>query len=230
MAKILVVDDEPQIRKMLLIALRSSGYEAIEAESGASALVAVARYQPDLVLLDLGLPDLDGNEVLAQLREWSLVPVIVLSVRESENQKVHALDSGAQDYVTKPFSVEELLARIRAHLRDRPPGKTAVALDDGRLRIDPALRQVFVEGKAIELTPKEYGVLSRLAANANRVLTQKQLLNEVWGPHHDESAHYLRIIISHLRQKIGDDPANPMYLKTEAGVGYRFLFKTKEEA
>lgn len=229
-AKILVIDDEMPIRRMLRIALKSAGYDVLEAENGATGLAAIARQQPDLVVLDLGLPDLDGHQVLAELRAWSKVPVIVLSVRNGDREKVQALDAGAQDYVTKPFSIEELLARVRANLRDCIPSSTPAVLDDGHLRIDLALRQVQLNGDNISLTPKEYGVLSRLAHSPNRVITQTQLLQEIWGPGHQEDTHYLRIVVSHLRQKLGDDPAQPHYLRTEPGVGYRLMMEARNAA
>lgn len=225
-AKILVIDDEMPIRRMLRIALKSAGYEVLEAENGETGLASIVRQQPDLVVLDLGLPDLDGHQVLAELRAWSKVPVIVLSVRSGDKEKVQALDAGAQDYVTKPFSIEELLARVRANLRDRIPSTTPAVLDDGHLRIDLGLRLVLVQGEKISLTPKEYGVLSRLAQAPGRVITQTQLLQEIWGPGHQEDTHYLRIVVSHLRQKLGDDPAEPHYLRTEPGVGYRLVIET----
>lgn len=220
-ARIAVIDDEAQIRRLLRIALKSSGFEPLEADGGAAGLALVARQQPDLVVLDLGLPDMDGQQVLAELRGWSQVPVIVLSVRNGFAEKVRALDAGAQDYVTKPFSVEELLARIRANLRDRIAPERPSVLDDGRLRVDLARRLVAVDGKRVELTPKEYGVLAMLARAPGCVVTQAQLLREIWGPGHNRDSHYLRIIVSHLRQKLGDDPAQPRYLITEPGVGYR---------
>lgn len=223
-AKIVVIDDEPQIRRMLRIALKSENYDVVEADNGQRGLEAVARQQPDLVILDLGLPDMDGHEVLASVRQWSAVPVIVLSVRNNDREKVAALDNGAQDYVTKPFSVEEFLARVRASLRDRLKPDTPAILDDGRLYIDLGQRQVKVAGTLIELTPKEYAVLSKLAISPNCVITQSQLLGEIWGPAHRKDTHYLRIVVSHLRRKLGDDSAEPQYLRTDAGVGYRLLF------
>ena len=222
-ARILVVDDEMQIRKMLRIALKSVGYEVTEAESVESGLAALVRQQPDLLVLDLGLPDGDGLELLTELRSFSKVPVIVLSVRNGDSDKIKALDIGAQDYVTKPFSVEELLARVRAQLRDRLPEKTAAVLDDGYLHIDLARRLVTCNTQEVELTPKEYAVLATLAQHRQCVITQKQLLEQIWGPTHGQDTHYLRIVISHLRQKIGDDPTEPKYLKTEAGIGYRLM-------
>ena len=222
-ARILVVDDEMQIRKMLRIALKSVGYDVTEADSVESGLAALVRQQPDLVVLDLGLPDGDGLDLLSELRSFSKVPVIVLSVRNGDSDKIKALDIGAQDYVTKPFSVEELLARVRAQLRDRLPDKTHAVLDDGYLHIDLARRLVSCKAVEVELTPKEYAVLATLAQHRQCVITQKQLLEQIWGPSHGQDTHYLRIVISHLRQKIGDDPTEPKYLKTEAGIGYRLM-------
>lgn len=223
-AKILVIDDENQIRRMLRIALKSEGYDISEAENGEQGLASVVRQQPDLVVLDLGLPDMDGQTLLRELRSWSAVPVIVLSVRNSDKEKVQLLDAGAQDYVTKPFSIEEFLARVRANLRDHIKQQSAQILDDGYLHIDLGKRLVKTDNNPVDLTPKEYAVLSKLAKVPNCVITQTQLLQEIWGPTHQEDSHYLRIIVSHLRQKLGEDPAEPKYLKTEAGVGYRLLF------
>lgn len=223
-AKILVIDDENQIRRMLRIALKSEGYDISEAENGEQGLASIVRQQPDLVVLDLGLPDMDGQTLLRELRSWSAVPVIVLSVRNSDKEKVQLLDAGAQDYVTKPFSIEEFLARVRANLRDHIKQQSAQILDDGYLHIDLGKRLVKTNNNPVDLTPKEYAVLSKLAKVPNCVITQTQLLQEIWGPTHQEDSHYLRIIVSHLRQKLGEDPAEPKYLKTEAGVGYRLLF------
>lgn len=223
-AKILVIDDENQIRRMLRIALKSEGYDISEAENGEQGLACIVRQQPDLVVLDLGLPDMDGQTLLRELRSWSAVPVIVLSVRNSDKEKVQLLDAGAQDYVTKPFSIEEFLARVRANLRDHIKQQSAQILDDGYLYIDLGKRLVKTDNNPVDLTPKEYAVLSKLAKVPNCVITQTQLLQEIWGPTHQEDSHYLRIIVSHLRQKLGEDPAEPKYLKTEAGVGYRLLF------
>lgn len=222
-ARILVVDDELQIRKMLRIALKSVGYDVTEADSVESGLAALVRQQPDLVVLDLGLPDGDGLDLLTELRSFSKVPVIVLSVRSGDSDKIKALDIGAQDFVTKPFSVEELLARVRAQIRDRLPEKTPAVLDDGYLHIDFSRRLVKCEEREIELTPKEYAVLSKLALHRQCVITQKQLLEQIWGPTHGQDSHYLRIVVSHIRQKIGDDPTTPRYLITEAGIGYRLM-------
>lgn len=223
-AKILVIDDETQIRRMLRIALKSEGYDISEAENGEQGLTSILRLQPDLVVLDLGLPDMDGQTLLRELRSWSTVPVIVLSVRNSDREKVQLLDAGAQDYVTKPFSIEEFLARVRANLRDHIKQQSAQILDDGYLYIDLGKRLVKTDNNPVNLTPKEYAVLSKLAKVPNCVITQTQLLQEIWGPTHQEDSHYLRIIVSHLRQKLGEDPAEPKYIKTEAGVGYRLIF------
>ncbi|WP_322406670.1 response regulator [Idiomarina sp. PL1-037] len=220
--KIVVIDDEKQIRRMLKIALSSAGHEVTEAENGTDGLSCVARQQPDLVILDLGLPDIDGKQVLKEIREWSPVPVIVLSVRNQDQEKIIALDYGAQDYVTKPFSVEELLARVRANLRDHLQADTSPLLEIDDLSFDLSRRIVKKSGQPVELTPKEYAVISRLVKQPNCVVTQSQLLSEIWGPSHKEDTHYLRIVISHLRQKLGDDPTEPKYLRTEAGIGYRF--------
>ncbi|PYE35143.1 two-component system KDP operon response regulator KdpE [Idiomarina fontislapidosi] len=223
--RIVVIDDEKQIRRMLKIALSSAGHEVTEAENGEQGLNSVARQQPDLVILDLGLPDMDGKEVLQQLREWSSVPVIVLSVRSQDREKVIALDYGAQDYVTKPFSVEELLARVRANLRDRLKTTSNPIIEVDDLVFDLSRRLVKKAGKVIELTPKEYAVVSTLVKQPNCVITQSQLLLEIWGPSHKEDTHYLRNVISHLRQKLGDNPTEPKYLRTEPGIGYRFCIE-----
>lgn len=223
--KIVIVDDEAPIRRMLRIALKSEGFDVTEAEDGESGLAAIARQQPDLVVLDLGLPDIDGHTVLNELRTWSKVPVIVLSVRSGDREKVRALDAGAQDYVTKPFSIEEFLARIRVNVRDHIKPDSPVILDDGHLQINLGKRWVSVAGEKVDLTPKEYAVLAKLALSPNCVITQTQLLQEIWGPAHKDNSHYLRIVVSHLRQKLGDDPAEPFYIRTEAGVGYRLMIQ-----
>ncbi|KLV04357.1 transcriptional regulator [Photobacterium ganghwense] len=211
---------------MLRIALASEGYDVTEAENGEQGLAAVVRQQPDLVVLDLGLPDMDGHQVLQELRSWSSVPVIVLSVRNQDREKVQALDTGAQDYVTKPFSVMELLARVRVCLRDHIKPEQMPVLDDGKLKIDLMKRQVSVNCASVDLTPKEYAVLAMLASSPNCVITQTQLLKEIWGPSHTADTHYLRIVISHLRQKLADDPTEPTYVRTESGVGYRLCIES----
>jgi two-component system KDP operon response regulator KdpE len=189
-------------------------------------LALAATQSPDLIILDIGLPDREGHEVLAELRQWSNVPVMMLSVRDAESQKVRALDHGANDYVTKPFGIQELMARLRVLLRSRVTATTADAVpryDDGRLVIDQVRREVLLDGEPVALTRKEYAVLALLLRHAGRVVSQQQLLREVWGATHVQDTHYLRIVIGRLRQKLGDDPAAPHWLKTEPGVGYRFL-------
>jgi two-component system KDP operon response regulator KdpE len=222
---VLVIDDEAQIRKFLDIGLRAEGYEVVLAANAEEGLAKAATRSPDLVILDLGLPDREGHEVLAELRQWTQVPVLMLSVRDAESEKVRALDAGANDYVTKPFGIQELMARLRALLRNRPgePGPAAQRYDDGRLAVDLARREVHLDGAPLALTRKEYAVLAMLLRHAGRVVTQQQLLREVWGATHVQDTHYLRIVLGKLRQKLGDDPAAPRWLKTEPGVGYRFL-------
>ena len=223
-ATLLVIDDEPQIRKFLRISLASQGYKVLEAGLGAEGLAQAALHRPDMVVLDLGLPDMDGQQVLRELREWSRVPVLVLSVRASEAQKVEALDSGANDYVTKPFGIQEFLARVRALLRQAPLADDGPAqVCAGPLLIDLAARQVLLDGLPVALTRKEYAVLAQLARHPGRVITQQQLLKDIWGPTHGHDSHYLRIVVGHIRQKLGDDPTAPRFLMTEAGVGYRLL-------
>ena len=223
-ARVLVIDDEPQIRRFLDICLRAQGYRVALAADGEAGLAALATEGADLVVLDLGLPDRDGREVLQALRQWSQVPVIVLTVRGDEPDKVGALDAGANDYVTKPFGVQELMARIRALLRAHasPEGGPPVH-DDGRLRVDLARRTVTLDGLPLTLTRKEYALLAILVRHAGRVVTQPQLLREVWGPTHQQDTHYLRILVAKLRQKLGDDAAAPRWIATEPGVGLRFL-------
>nr|WP_290447112.1 MULTISPECIES: response regulator [unclassified Pseudomonas] len=218
----MVIDDEPQIRKFLRISLASQGYKVLEAGDGAEGLNQAALNRPDLVVLDLGLPDMDGQQLLVELREWLRVPVMVLSVRASEAQKVQALDAGANDYVTKPFGIQEFLARIRALLRQPADTQQAQAvLTLGPLSIDLAARRVQLHGQDVALTRKEYAVLAALARHPGRVITQQQLLRDIWGPTHTQDSHYLRIVVGHLRQKLADEPTAPRYIITEAGVGYR---------
>ncbi|WP_433924892.1 response regulator [Vreelandella sp. 21] len=224
--RILIVDDEQQIRRFLRISLASQGYAVLEAENGEQALAMVYTQAPDVVLLDLGLPDMDGHEVLQGIREHSTVPVIVVSVRDREEEKVFSLDNGANDYVTKPFGIQELLARIRAVLRlaqkVRGEQTSSYYVSQG-LAIDLELRRVTLQQDDVHLTRKEFAVLARLCRYAGRVVTQTQLLKEIWGPTHVDDTHYLRIVISRLRQKLGDDPQTPTLLQTEAGIGYRLL-------
>ncbi|HEY2622913.1 MAG TPA: response regulator transcription factor [Dyella sp.] len=221
---VLVIDDEAQIRKFLDIGLRAEGYEVLLAANGAEGLALAATRSPDLVILDIGLPDREGHDVLAELRQWSHVPVLMLSVRDSESEKVKALDAGANDYVTKPFGIQELMARLRAMMRARPGEPEAPQrYDDGHLVIDLARREVMLEGVLLALTRKEYAVLATLVRHVGRVVTQQQLLRDIWGATHTHDSHYLRIVVGKLRQKLGDDPATPRWLKTEPGVGYRFI-------
>ena len=223
-ARILVVDDEPQIRKFLEISLRSQGYRVTLADSGEAGLSALATEGAELVILDLGLPDRDGHEVLRELRQWSQVPVIMLTVRADEAGKVVALDGGANDYVTKPFGMQELMARVRGLLRSHAtPGEALPVFDDGRLHVDLARREVRLDGEPLSLTRKEYALLALLLQYAGRVVTQPQMLREIWGPTHQHDTHYLRILVGKLRQKLQDAAAAPRYIATEPGVGLRFL-------
>ncbi|TRX74319.1 response regulator [Pseudomonas mangiferae] len=220
---VLVVDDEPPIRKFLRISLTAQGYRVIEAGTGAEGLAQAALALPDLMVLDLGLPDRDGHAVLRELREWSSLPVLVLSVRAGEDEKVRALDGGANDYMTKPFGIQEFLARVRVMLRQGAAAREEqpASVSSGPLRVDFAYRKVLLEDREIALTRKEYAVLAALARHLGRVVTQRQLLQDIWGPTHAEDTHYLRVVVGHLRQKLGDDPAQPRFIVTEAGVGYR---------
>ena len=223
-ARILVIDDEPQIRRFLDISLRAQGYAVALAASGRAGLAELAAHGADLVVLDIGLPDLDGHGVLRELRQWSQVPVIMLTVRDAEAEKVAALDGGANDYVTKPFGVQELMARVRALLRAHgPQGESLPLFDDGELRIDLARREVHLRGEPVVLARKEYALLAMLLQHAGRVVTQPQLLRELWGPDHQADTHYLRILVGKLRHKLGDDAAAPRYIATEPGVGLRFI-------
>ncbi|WP_247875681.1 response regulator [Azospirillum sp. TSH100] len=222
-AKILVIDDEPQIRKFLRISLSANGYGVVEAESGREGVEACAGQRPDLVILDLGLPDLDGQEVISALRQTSTVPIIVLSVRAQEYDKVEALDRGAVDYVVKPFGVGELMARVRAVLRQRPAdAEPATLITAGPITIDLARRVVERDGDELHLSRKEYELLAMLARHADHVLTHTDLLREVWGPAHVHDTAYLRVYVKQLRQKLEADPNLPALIVTEPGVGYRF--------
>jgi two-component system, OmpR family, KDP operon response regulator KdpE len=221
-ARILVVDDEPQIRRALRAALLAQAHEVAVAESGEAALDALALAPCDLVILDLGLPDMDGAEVCARLREWTQVPVIVLSVRDDEKSKVLALDRGADDYLVKPFSVAELLARVRAHLRRAREEVAPPLVQSGALAIDLVRRRVEVDGQEVRLTRKEFDLLAYLATNRGRVLTHRMLLQHVWGPEYGSEVQYLRVFVSQLRRKLEPDPHVPRYVLTDVGVGYRF--------
>lgn len=219
--RVLVVDDERAIRRYLRAALNAYGIVVMEAASGEEALRSVAVDRPDVVILDLGLPDLEGVEVARRMREWTEVPIIILSVREQESDKIAALDAGADDYLTKPFGIGELMARIRAALRHSTHPENEPIIEVHQLRIDLARRQVTVANGEISLTPTEYDILRLLAQNAGKVLTHRQLLQKVWGHASEEDLHLLRVNISNLRRKIEPDPARPRYIQTEAGVGYR---------
>jgi two-component system KDP operon response regulator KdpE len=222
---VVVVEDEPQIRRFLRATLQGHGYRLFEAATGADGLVEAASRQPDVLIVDLGLPDMDGLEVIRRVREWSSLPILVLSARGGERDKVTALDAGADDYIEKPFGTEELLARIRVALRHAVgAGRTQDAIFKvGDLQIDQERRRVHVDGKEVHLTPIEYRLLTTMARHAGKVLTHRQLLREVWGPNHTEDAHYLRVFMATLRRKIERDPAQPRYLLTEPGVGYRLV-------
>lgn len=219
--RVLVVDDERAIRRYLRAALNAQGSVVIEASGGEAALRSAAVDRPDVVILDLGLPDLDGVEVTRRMREWTDVPVIILSVREQESEKIAALDAGADDYLTKPFGTGELMARIRAALRRSTHPENEPIIEVNQLKIDLARRQVTVANADISLTPIEYDLLRLLILNSGKVLTHRQLLKNVWGHAYEDDLHLLRVNISNLRRKIEPDPSRPYYIQTEAGVGYR---------
>ncbi|WP_053736902.1 response regulator [Nocardia sp. NRRL S-836] len=224
MTKVLVVDDEPQIVRALRINLAARGYEVLTAPDGATALRLAADGRPDVVVLDLGLPDMDGTDVIAGLRGWTTLPIIVLSARTDSRDKVDALDAGADDYVTKPFGMDELLARLRAAVRrcaatgpeDEPVVRTA------SFTVDLAAKRVLKDGAEVHLTPTEWGLLEVLARNTGKLVAQKQLLRDVWGPAYEKETHYLRVYLAQLRRKLEPEPARPRHLLTEAGMGYRF--------
>ncbi len=222
---VLIVDDEPQLRRLLRTTLVAEGFRVFEAENARRGLIEAASHKPDLVILDLGLPDADGHSVVRGIREWSSLPIVVLSARVDEQQKIAALDAGADDYVTKPFAVGELLARVRSALRRaaRAPGDQIGPLTLGEVAIDLARRQATRSGEALHFTPIEYRLLAALARHGGMVATQRHLLREVWGPEHVDDPHYLRVYMKQLRQKIEPDPARPQHLLTETGVGYRLL-------
>lgn len=220
---VLVVDDEAALRRLLRTSLESAGFRVAEAETAERALIEAASHKPDLVVLDLGLPDAEGHEVVKGIRAWSPLPIVVLSARTDEQQKVRALDAGADDYVTKPFSVPELLARVRVALRHaaRGPDDATGPMTLGEVAIDLARRTASRRGQPVHFTPLEYRLLAALARHGGMVATQRQLLREVWGPDHVEQPHYLRVYMKQLRQKIEPDPGRPRFLLTEIGVGYR---------
>ena len=221
---VLIVEDERQMRRFLRTTLAALDYRLVEAETAAEALAAVTTHNPDVILMDLGLPDGEGIDLTRKIRTWSRVPIIVISARGREEDKVAALDEGADDYLTKPFGVNELLARIRAAMRRSAastPGSDEAVLEVGSLRVDQARREVTVGDREVHLTPIEYRLLVLLAANAGKVLTHRQILKEVWGPPYANESHYLRVFMAALRRKVEEDPARPRLLLTEPGVGYR---------
>lgn len=218
---LLVIDDEKQIRRLLRITLEGEGYKVREAETGQLGLHEVAQQAPDGIILDLGLPDLDGKKVIERLREWSKVPVLVLSVREAEDDKIAALDAGADDYLTKPFSGRELLARVRAILRRMPAANEPAIVRVGDIEIDRSARIVRRDGAEVHLTAKEYALFQLLVLHRGKVVTHRQILRELWGPNAEDNTHYLRVHMTHLRQKLEADPHSPRHLKTDAGIGYR---------
>lgn len=221
-SRILVIDDEAPIRRFLKITLESAGYQVLEAERGRAGIEQAATAAPAAIVLDLGLPDMDGKAVIAAIREWSRVPILIVSVRDAESEKIKALDAGADDYVTKPFATGELLARLRVLLRtrsDRPQEQTEIHIRG--LAINLAARTVRIEGTEVKLTRKEFDVLAILARYAGRLISHKMLLETIWGSAHVEDTHYLRIVVGHLRDKLGDDAADPKFIITEPGVGYR---------
>ena len=222
MSRVLVVDDEPQLLRALGISLRARGHEVELAASGTAALDLAGRVPLDLIILDLGLPDLDGVEVVRALRGWSTTPIIVLSARDAQADKVAALDAGADDYMTKPFGMDELLARIRAALRRATPELEAPVVSMGRNSIDLSAKRVSNEGGEVRLTPTEWQLLELLVRNAGKLVSQRQILQTVWGPAYTTETNYLRVYLAQLRRKLEDDPSRPRYLITEPGMGYRF--------
>ncbi|WP_029431808.1 response regulator [Blastococcus sp. URHD0036] len=222
MSRVLVVDDDPQLLRALRITLRAAGHEVVTAADGRSALKEAAAAHPDVVVLDLGLPDLDGTEVLAGLRPWFAGPVLVLSARTDSTDKVEALDAGADDYVTKPFDMGELLARLRALSRRAAPGPDEPVVVTDHFTVDLAAKQVTMDGVPVRLTPTEWGLLAELLRAPGRLVGQRQLLQAVWGPGYERETNYLRVYLNQLRRKLEPDPAHPRYLRTEPGMGYRF--------
>ncbi|PTX92282.1 response regulator [Opitutus sp. ER46] len=222
-ANILVIDDERQIRRLLRVTLESAGYTVREAETAQLGLVEAAQQPPDAIIVDLGLPDIDGTKAIQRLREWTNVPILVLSVREAEDDKVTAFDVGADDYLTKPFSARELLARLRAIMRRTTPAQEPAIVSFGDVEVDLASRVVRKAGAEVRLTVKEYALLRLLVQYRGKVVTHRQLLRELWGPNAEESTHYLRVHMNHLRQKLEPEPARPRHLRTDAGIGYRLV-------
>lgn len=222
-ARILVIDDDPHLLKALRITLTAHGYAVDTAVDGGSALAAASCQAPDVLVLDLGLPDMDGTDVLRDLRRWSTAPVLVLSARHGSPDKVGALDAGADDYITKPFGLDELLARLRALLRRVPQAESRALVTSAGFTVDLAARRVLQSGEPVRLTPTEWNILEILVRNPNRLISQQQLLSDVWGPSYRKEANYLRVYMAQLRRKLEEDPGNPRHLLTEAGVGYRFV-------
>ena len=217
----LIIDDENQIRRLLRITLEANGYKVLEAATGKDGIMEAAQRRPDIILLDLGLPDVEGIDVLKRIREWSQVPVVILSVRERDEEKVAVLDAGADDYITKPFSTTELLARLRVALRHSQPREEVAVFRSGGLEVDLIARSVKVKGNEVKLTATEYALLQLFVRHAGRVLTQSQIMREVWGPNYVEQKHYLRVYMKHLREKLEETPSEPKLFTTEPGVGYR---------
>jgi two-component system KDP operon response regulator KdpE len=225
MPDVLVIEDDAQIRKFLRISIEANGFDVHESRLGIDGIAMAGSLTPDVIILDLGLPDIDGIDAIRQLREWSKTPIVVLSVRSDAQEKVRALDAGANDYVTKPFNITELMARLRVMLRTGPDSKDAgePVYRNGPLEVDLVKRLVRREGAELHLSRKEYDLLRLLVSHVGRVLTHDQILREIWGADHAEDIHYLRVLVGSLRQKLGDDPARPRYIATEQGVGYRLL-------
>ncbi len=220
---VLVIDDELQIRRLLRVCLDADGYRVLEAANGQDGISEVAQHRPDVVVLNLGLPDMDGLMVLKRLREWSQVPVVMLSVRDREDDKIGALDNGADDYVTKPFATGELLARLRVAMRHNRSSSDSALFRSGRLEVDLASRVVKVGGREVKLTATEYALLRLFVRHAGKVLTHQQILREVWGPNYIDQTQYLRVYVGHLREKLEAEPSNPSLLLTEPGIGYRLV-------
>ncbi|WP_417457641.1 response regulator [Kordiimonas sp.] len=227
---ILVVDDEPQIRKLLKISLEANGLKAEAAEKGGEAIRLTASLKPDLILLDLGLPDMDGKDVIAQVREWSQVPIIVCSVRDADKEMIEAFTLGADDYVTKPFNPDVLLARITANLRKAATQEAGEPiLENGRISMDLVRHEVKVDGERVDFTPKEYDLLRYFLVHRGKMLTHRQILHEVWGPAHGDDMQYLRVYVSQVREKVEPNPASPDYIITESGIGYRMETVEKDQ-
>jgi two-component system KDP operon response regulator KdpE len=223
LTRILIVDDEPQLLRALGTNLKARGYEVDLAPTGEAALVLAARRHPDLVVIDLGLPGIDGVDVIRGLRGWSSVPILVLSVRETERAKVEALDAGADDYVTKPFGMDELLARMRAALRRAAPGEEEATVETADFVVDLTSKRVTRNGTEVRLTPTEWHIVELLVRNPGKLVSQRQLLQEVWGPQYEKETNYLRVFLAQIRKKLEPDPARPRYFLTEARMGYRFV-------